>query len=1087
MPGIRVALLGGFTLSSPAGPHRLESAKTEALLAYLVLAPGSHARAKLQGLLWPDQAEERAARNLRHALWDIRRVFAAAGASVLAADRTRVRFEPHPDVIVDARELLAVHEALRGGNKPTPRLAIEELVLGELLDGVFLGDAPEIEQWLLAERELLRAVACDVLRALVERHRQEGDMTSALAQARMLVTLDPWREEAHRTVMELLTHAGEPAAALAQFEECRRVLAEQLQTTPTADTVRLAERIRAFAGGDSGAADPPLVRHNLPAQATPFVGREREIEAVERLLLAPECRLLCLLGPGGIGKSRLALQVGQRQVLGGCTGRAFADGVWFVPPQEGGEAGGLAAAVARALALVEGPGPGTPALEARLGEHLRHRRVLLILDGFEHLLPEAGALAALIAAAPLAKVLVTTRERLGLPGEWVVEVGGLAPPAGEGGQSPAVQLFAQSARRARFGLELAPEERAAAAALCAAVEGSPLAIELAGGWAGSLTVREIAAEVARHPGLLGSREGGLRVVFDSSWSRLGSQERRALAALSVFVGGCTREAAEAVAGASLATLRRLVDTSFLRHEPSGRYTVHEVLRRFAMDELAADPAALARARAAHAACVAERLRALSAGADGMRQRETLDEIGRELANLQAAWRWAVATTRADLLETYLGSLQTYAEARGWLRGAEALLGEALARFNAHGAGLVAALLTARGSLRNRMSAYAAAVEDLERALALAEDAESRAAALAHLGAAAYLQGRHGEARERLERAVGDAGGPGLRAMCSSLLGRVALEQGRHDDAETAFETALALSREAGDRYGARWATNQLGLMAYFRGALDASERLFEQALDLAHAAGDLPLVKEAAIGLGYVCEDRADFGAARGYYREALAVSRESGDRRGEAHSLMVIGETYRRSGELETARSCYRDALEIAGEIGSAYLVGLLTGNLAYLEAAAGRLDEAAGHVRDVLRAYREGGAVATVLPALISAAEVLHRRGASARALELLGLVLGHPANRQDHTVEAERVFALAATAVPPRTVARLLATGASLDLDEVVRSLATHGSLEAAGDRVVPPADVSDAIRRRPPRRRGSRGAVSGRAPRSGSARG
>lgn len=1051
---VHVTLLGGFAVTAGQKTCRLESTKVETLLAYLILSPGRHTRAKLQGLAWPELPEERAARNLRHAIWDIRRTF--AGATVLAADRSRVAYEPDPGVLVDARELIAVHDALRAGQEPRPRLGLDALVRGELLDGVFLGDAPELEQWLLAERQRLRAVACDVLRTLVALCRQQGDLASALARARTLVELDPWREESHRTVMELLTHAGEPAAALAQFEECRRILAEQLQTVPTADTVRLAERIRSFSGGVAAAADPPLIRHNLPAQPTPFVGRESEIEAVERLLLAPECRLVCLLGPGGIGKSRLALQVGQRQVLGGCTGRAFADGIWFVPPQEGGQAGGLAAAVARALALGDSPGLGAPALEGRLEDYLRHRRVLLILDGFEHLLSDVAGLGALIAAAPLAKVLVTSRERLGLPGEWVVEVGGLVTTAGELDQSPAAQLFAQSARRARFGFELAPEDQAVVTALCDAVEGSPLAIELAGGWAGSLTVREIAAEVARHPGFLGNREGGLRAVFDSSWARLGSQERQALAALSVFVGGCTREAAEAVAGASLATLRRLVDSSFLRHEPSGRYTVHEVLRRFAMDELAGEPAALERVRTAHATYIAERLGALARGVGGVRRREALDEIGFELGNLQVAWRWAVATARADLLETFLGSLQAYAETRGWLRAAEALLGEALDRCGAYGAGLTVALLTARGSLRNRMGAYPAAVEDLERALALAEDVESRATALAQLGATAYLQGRHGKARERLEHAMAEAGGPGLRAMCASLLGRVALELGRHDDAEAAFETALALSREAGDSHGARWATNQLGLMAYFRGALDSAERLCEQALELARAAGDVALVKEAAIDLGYVLEDRGDFGAARGYYLEALAVSRESGDRRGEAHTLMVIGETYRRSGEPEKARSCYRDALEIAGEIGSAYLVGLLTGNLAYLEAAAGRLDEAAAHVREVARAYREGGTVATVLPVLVSAAEVLHRRGASVRALELLGLVLGHPANRQDHTVEAERVLALVAASVPPRTVKRHLAAGAALDLDEMVLSLAEGGWLEAGPETARTPRD-------------------------------
>lgn len=1041
---MHVTLLGGFAVTDAQKTYRLESTKVETLLAYLILSPGRHARAKLQGLAWPELAEARAARNLRHALWDIRRTF--VGAGVLAADRTRVAYEPNPGVLVDASELIALHDGLRSGHEPRPRLPLDALVRGELLDGAFLGDAPELEQWLLVERERLRTVSCDVLRALIILHRQQGDLTLALARARALIALDPWREESHRTVMELLTHAGEPAAALAQFEECRRVLAVQLQTTPTADTVRLAERIRAFSGDSAGSADPPLIRHNLPAQATPFVGREEEIEVIERLLLAPECRLVCLLGPGGIGKSRLALQVGQRQVLGGCTGRTFADGIWFVPLQQEGKAGDLAAAVARSLTLDEVPGIGAPALEARLGEYLRHRRVLLILDGFEHLMAEIGALAALIAAAPCAKVLVTTRERLGIPGEWVVEVGGLAPPVDAGSQSPAVELFAQSARRARFGLELASEELGAVADLCAAVEGSPLAIELAGGWAGSLTVREIAAEVARHPGFLGSREGGLRAVFESSWSRLGADEQRVLAALSVFAGGCTRAAAEAVTGASLATLRRLVDTSFVRHEPSGRFTIHEVLRHFASDELAADRASLEQTRAAHAAYVAQRLSTLAGGATGTCQRDVLDEIALELDNLQAAWRWAVGCSRFDIPAACLAGLAAYAETRGWLRAAEGLLGEALAGVGASDPELAAAMLTARGSLRNRMGAYPGAVEDLVRALAIVQDDRARAAALAHLGAASYLQGRHTEARERLERAMGDAGTPGLRAMCSNLLGRIALEEGRHDDAEAAFEKALAMSREAGDGHGARWATNQLGLMAYFRGALDASQRLFEHALGLARTAGDMALVKEAAIGLGYVREDCSDFDGARAHYHEALAVSRDCGDRRGEAHTLMVIGETYRRSGEPEAARACYRDALGIAREIGSVYLVGLLTGNLAYLEAAAGRLTEAAEYVREVLRAYVEGGTIATVLPALVSAAEVLYRRGDSTRALELLGLVLAHPANRQDHTVEAERVLALVATAVPPRTVKRHLAAGAALDLDVAVVALAGEGPLDS-----------------------------------------
>lgn len=1069
-----ITLLGGLGVTGPDGPLRLESAKTGALLAYLVLTPGPHARAKLQGLLWPELPEERAARNLRHALWDIRRTLGACHANVVAADRTRVAFEPDGAVLVDALALIETRDALRSDDARTcqpPRLPVDDLVRGELLDGVFLTDAPEFEAWLLGERERLRAVACDVLRGLISLHRQRGELDVALERARTLVALDPWREESHRTVMELLTLAGEPAAALAQLEECRRILAEQLETTPTADTVRLAERIRALAGGVATGVDPPLVRHNLPAQTTPFVGRATELEAVERLLASQECRLICLLGPGGIGKTRLAIQIGQRQVLAASPEHAFTAGVWLVPPGECGGAGGVAGAVARALSLGDSPALGAPALEERLTEYLRPRRALLILDGFEHVMGEAGSLAALLAAAPLVKLLVTSRERLHLPGEWVVEVTGLTAMSGTTAgpdRSPAVQLFVQSARRARFGFDPTAGELADVAALCAAVEGSPLAIELAAGWIGSLSMREIVAEVERHPGFLGSRDGGMRAVFASSWSRLRAPEHEALTALSVFVGGCTREAAESVAGVSLATLRRLVDTSFLRLEASGRYTIHEVLRRFALDELAKDPVRLEHARSAHAGVIAARMHALESQTTGGRQRETLDEIEAELDNLQAAWRWAVTGSRHDVLAACLGSLQAYAESRGWLRDAETLLGEALSGLGAGEEELAASLLIARGSIRNRMGAYAPAEADLERALGFTGVDASRAFALAHLGAAAYLQGRHGEARRRLERAAALAQGLRLRAMCSSLLGRVALEEGRHDDAEAAFDASLALAREAGDSRNVRWAVNQLGLMAYFRGDLDQAQCLFEDAFALARAAGDMALVKEAATGLGYVREDRGDFDGAREHYQEALAVSRECGDRRGEVHSLMVIGETFRRPGAFAEAWACYHDALGIAREIGSTYHVGLLIGNLAYLEAAAGRLDEAAVHVREVLRAYREGGAVSMALPAIVSAAEILHRRGATARSVELLGLVLAHPANRKDHANEAQRVLASIATSLPPRTVTRHMRAGARLDLETTVQALGDDGRLD--GGASVAPSSLPRSRRRvnsrRPP---------------------
>ncbi len=855
--------------------------------------------------------------------------------------------------------------------------------------------------------------------------------------------------------MELLAEEGEPAAALVQFEECRRILAEELQTAPTAETERLAERIRALAGVSAGAAAP--ARHNLPAQTTPFIGRERELEDVCRLLADPSCRLVCLLGPGGIGKTRLALQVGLRALLDTSGPGRFADGVWFVAPQEAG-AGGLAEVIAAALFAGHPPAVGAADLERRLVEVLRPRRTLLIVDALEHVLDQAGLLSSLLAAAPLLAVLATSRERLPVEGAWTVEIGGLAtsPSSGrEGERSPAFQLFVEAGRRSRFGFSPSPGDVRHIDAVCRAVEGSPLALELAGGWAGTLSVREIAREAARHPGLLGDPAGRMRTVFTSSWQRLRPDDQEVLAALAVFAGGSTREAAEAVAGAPLATLRRLVDASFLRLEASGRYTIHEVLRRFCLDELARDPAAFERVQAAHAEYFTRRLKSFGERLAGQDERAAHDELATELGNVQLAWRRAVETSRADLIADSLGAVLAHAESRGWVRGAQVLLTEAIDRFGERNPRFLLDLLVARGTLRNLTGEYELAEADLSRALTLDEQAvEARAAAVAQLGATAYYQSRFGEARLRLEQALSMDGTLRVRVMCTSLLGRVALEQGRHADAEVLFDRALTLARQAGDRHATRRATHQLGVMAYFRSDLERAGSLFADALAAAQDAGDTMLTKDALTGLGYLHEDRAAFADARQYYEEALAISRESHDRRSEAYTLILIGETFRRSGAYAEARRRYLEALRIAREIGSAYLVGILLANVAMAAAAAGELDEAESTSLQLLRDYRRGASVVPALAAVISAAEVLHRRGQSRQALRLLGMVLAHPANRQDHTTEAERVLATIAAKLPSRTVRACVAAGKGLDFDAEVRQLLDLGMLarrrEGAADR-------------------------------------
>jgi DNA-binding SARP family transcriptional activator/predicted ATPase len=1058
---LRLSLLGGVEIAGSAGVVRLETAKTTALLAYLAVRRQPVRRAKLMALFWPDLSDERAAANLRRGLWDIRRRLPDA-VPPLHADRETIGFLPHPNVFVDVFEFSGKAGIEAGHCDELASLkAAVDLYRGDLLDGVFIDDSPDFEEWLLAERERVRAQMLATLGRLAGLHRGRGDSTEALAAARQLLALDPWRESSHRVVMELLALSGEPAAALAQFEICKQVLAEQLQTAPTPATVQLAERIRAVGrvpapgAGTRGNAVPPP--NNLPAPTTPFIGREEELEAIAQLLADPGCRLVTLLGPGGIGKTRLALQAARR-LLASTAGLRPANGVFFVAPIEGTRASSVAAVVSAAVGVrVGSSGELSHSLEAALLDWIRERHVLLVLDGFEHYVGEANMLARVLTTAPEVKLLVTSRQRLGWPEEQVFQVPGLELPPARGKGAPtrfaAVQLFLQCAGRALHGFRPRDGELSTISEICRLLEGSPLGIELAAAWVRTLPVAEIVREIAGDLDFLGSaaqprhlQRPGLRAVFDSSYRRLEASERRALRELSVFVGGMTREAAADVAQVPIAALHALVDRSFLRHEPSDRYSMHEVLRHFAGGRLERSGTASSRIRRAHAAHFARLSAANARELRGPRHRQVMGWCETELENLAAAWRWAVSTRASETLAALLPVLATWYGAKGWFREGEALLGNALATLDQVPATrsertLLAALKTSRGGFRNRLASYIEATADLEQALAILVDANhgrDRALALFHLGDAAYLQGHFAEAKRLLGESAPlarAASAQDVLADALARLGRVAVEEGRHDDAVNHFEASRACADAGGDDDALTFALNQLGYTAYFQDRLVDATDYFTKALDRAWAAGDQALAALAINGLAYVAEDRGEFETADTHYRESLEISRELGDRRGVAYATMLLGETARRRAQFEDAEARYADALVEARAINSGFLVGLLHGNLAYSAAARGAADEALAHVRSTLASYRETGSFTIGLPAAIALAEIAAGRGDAPRALALLGLVQSHPANRKDHQVEADRVLALVRRSTAGPLVDAGLAAGRTLDFDATI----------------------------------------------------
>ncbi len=617
-----------------------------ALLAYLVVETSqAHRRGVLAALLWPERSESNARANLSQALFNLRSVLgdrspvATPGRSdasqalipFLMVDGQMIQFSAAADYRVDVLSFLSLVRPCADHTHP-PGTGCEAYMqrLGEavaLYRGPFLGDlaikdSVLYEEWAAVRREELHRQALESLSRLAAFHERRSEYERGLSHARRLVDLEPWQEEGQRQLMRLLALSGQRGAALEQYEACRRALAQELGVQPEQQAIALYEGIRngtttSHPGTTPQAPTPVLnvarpAEHapvplptNLPAQALPFVGRERLLDDVLTRLRDPTCRLLTLVGPGGCGKTRLAIEAGKRLLGSGTPLDDAADGAYV--PADGVFLVSLAPlyspktivpTIAAAVGCsLSGRDPRPP--EVQLLDHLRHKAMLLIMDNCEHLLPEMRLVSAILEAAPEVKVLATTRERLNVQGEHLLPVSGMDLPevGGGGGRSASecgvVQLFLQGAWQVRPGYEPDAEELEQIARVCRRVQGMPLAIVLATGWMVMLRPGEIDAQIARSLDFLSGgarnlpdRQRSVRATFEHSWRLLAPEEQSALAALSVCRGRCDYEAACAVSGATLIKVRALVDKSLLQMVAGGRFEMHELLRQYAAESLA---------------------------------------------------------------------------------------------------------------------------------------------------------------------------------------------------------------------------------------------------------------------------------------------------------------------------------------------------------------------------------------------------------------------------------------------------------------------------------------------------------------------
>lgn len=998
MASLFLYFLGAPRVERDRRPVEFDSRKAIALLAYLAVTGRPHRRDTLAALLWPESDSPHSRGALRRTLASIRRV---AGPQWLEADQETVGLRhPGSGLWTDVGRFQSrLAASRRDGDAEVcaeARDALGEAVRlyrDDFLAGFSLKDSPEFDHWQVAEAERLRAGALTALERLVRHHRVHGPWETALAHARRWLALDRLSETAHCHLIELLAWTGRRGDALRRHAEFVRGLDDELGIEPLPATVELCESIRAgrlpgpAARGPvpatAGAAEPspPGAAARLAATAPRrpasseeddgFIGRRAELAHLRELLTAtPACRLLSLLGPGGIGKTRLALAAAAESRA------AFADGVHVVPLAAVTDGELVVPAIARALGL------GLPAHRdprAELLAVLREHDALLVLDNVEHLLDAVDLFTDLLAAAPGLKLLVTSRERLAVAPEWSFEVEGLAVPEADEAADPldysAVRLFLAHARKVRPDFAPTADDLGEIVRLCRLTRGMPLALELAAPWLRVLPPAEIGAEVAAGLDLLATtrrdaadRHRSMRAVFEESFQRLDEDERRVFAALSVFSGGFRRRAAEPVAGAALPALAALADKSFLKRSESGRYEIHELLRQYGEEKLAARPEEAERTRERHADHYAALLEERAAALQSAAQRSALDEITDELENVRAAWRYAAGRAWTEPLEKAAEALFHFYEIRGWFHEGHAAF-EAAAR----------AL---------RRDAASRPPGPPPRALGLCLIGQ---ASFAHrLGDYERARGLFGETRA-VAAQLGTLPEQGLALVGLGLSAKV---RGEYGESARCFEEALGISDRAGYRWGTGLALQALGEMAYGTGRYPEARALLGDSLAAFRGLGDRRMIARVLVGLARIAFFLGEHAEARRLFEESLATSREIEDRWGVGLSLQRLGAVAEKTGELEAAEGYFEESLRLYREMGDRH--GTVASRTGLARVAAGRGDDRAalGHLQAALAVALELQATPLALAALVAAAPALARRGAPETAAEILVLAADHPA---------------------------------------------------------------------------------------------
>jgi len=1013
---LTIHLLGPIKMELNGRPlTSLGTRKAEALLIYLVCQKRPFTRETLAELLWENRDPQQALANLRSLLSGMRSQL----KPFLTITRHTIAFNHDSDYWLDVAEFNRQLESrdwrLETAQSPVSNLQTLQtlqtavaLYRGDFLEGFYVRESRGFEEWAALERERLQRQAISVLRQLVERCQAQGDFATGLAYINHLVRLDELSERANRDKMLLLARNGRLNAALQHYEAYKSLLADELGVMPSQDTIALYERLLT-----ARTTAPP----NLPPEATPFVGRTQELADVERRLLQPGCRLLTILGPGGMGKTRLALAAAG-QIAAGHPGQ-FLHGIRYVSLADISGPALLPTAVAEACALTF---QGTSDLLTQLADYLRPREMLLILDNFEHLcgaqfgaLDGVDMLLTLLQEAPNLKLLITSRARLHLQEEWVFDLAGLHYPAAGTAVNwtsfSAIRLFQQQAGRVRHDFTPQESDFQAIAQVCRLLEGQPLGIELAAAWIREFGCLQIAKQIqagveflSTHLRNVPARHRSLTAVFDHSWQLLTPAEQITFARLSVFQGSFSAGAAQAVAQAQLADLAVLAGKSLLREEGNGRYTIHELLRQYAAHQLAGLPGEPAQTAARHAHYY---LDLLVTHGDSTAT-ESRQAILADLPNARIAWEWAARQQEETSLLAAAKSLHGFYSAQSWFQ-------EGIETF------------------QFALNQFAANPESASTQAEIRCDLLSRKARLhIHIG-------QLPAARQALAEAVGYLPLVKDPERQSATLGYVAITHfyaGEFSRAADLAAEALRLAEQADNREGAAFAHNMLGSCGKALGDYALAGEHFTQAMKAYRQLHDELGEAMALNNLGNLAQASGDFVLARAHYLACIQLFKALNHTHGAATTLANAGRLALKQGQLAEARQLLLESLALKREQQDDRGTAVALVGLGGVSLAQGQTAQAHEEIREATALAHRCGDMKLTLETLNAFAALAAQTGQPELARQLLAFILCHKATAQEVRDAAEKLLPQVVPALSATAEKTAVAAGERLNGETAVR---------------------------------------------------